>query len=31
MVFLIVGRLTNWYGAGLNRRLERLAAAATDA
>lgn len=24
MVFLIVGRLTNWYGAGLKHRLERV-------
>lgn len=24
MVFLIVGRLTNWYGVGLKRRLERV-------
>lgn len=31
MVFLIVGRQSNWYGAGLNRRLERLAVVAPGA
>ena len=28
MIFLIVGRQSNWHGAGLNHRLEQLAAAA---
>jgi integrative and conjugative element protein (TIGR02256 family) len=30
MVFLIVGRQSNWYGAGLRRRLDQLALATPD-